>query len=282
MGRYIKYEIKGSYKFILGVLALVLILTTGIYTYVNNTNGGSALGGTFIGISSLVIFGTLLTTFIYIVGSFRKELYEDRGYLTFTLPLTGHEILGAKLITAIIWFALLGIVIIGYNVIMTMNLDIVKQSMDGMKMTIQALPDIFSRETVITIIIMVLGGISTLILIYLSMALGRVTLRNKKIGGFWFVIFLILSALVGYGQAKIIAIMPYYLDLNTFKIISYESFINAIEYSSVNIFQFNDAALLTGNGSQYILNIAGSIYLIGIIVINFLLTGYIIENKIDL
>ena len=282
MGRYIKYEIKGSYKFILGVLALVLILTTGIYTYVNNTNGGSALGGTFIGISSLVIFGTLLTTFIYIVGSFRKELYEDRGYLTFTLPLTGHEILGAKLITAIIWFALLGIVIIGYNVIMTMNLDIVKQSMDGMKMTIQALPDIFSRETVITIIIMVLGGISTLILIYLSMALGRVTLRNKKIGGFWFVIFLILSALVGYGQAKIIAIMPYYLDLNTFKIISYESFINAIEYSSVNLFQFNDAALLTGNGSQYILNIAGFIYLIGIIVINFLLTGYIIENKIDL
>ena len=282
MGRYIKYEIKGSYKFILGVLALVLILTTGIYTYANNTDGGSALGGAFIGISSLVIFGTLLTTFIYIVGSFRKELYEDRGYLTFTLPLTGHEILGAKLITAIIWFALLGIVIIGYNIIMTMNLDIVKQSLDGMEMTIRVLPDIFNRGMVISLILMFLGGISTLILIYLSMAIGRVTLRNKKIGGFWFVIFLIISAIVGYGQAKIIASMPYYLDLNTFKIVSYESFINAIEYSNVNFFQFNDAALLTGNGSQYILNIAGFIYLIGIIVINFLLTGYIIENKIDL
>jgi hypothetical protein len=31
MGKYIKYEIKGSYKFVLGVLALVLILMTGIY-----------------------------------------------------------------------------------------------------------------------------------------------------------------------------------------------------------------------------------------------------------
>lgn len=29
MGRYMKYELKGNYKFILGVLALVLILTTG-------------------------------------------------------------------------------------------------------------------------------------------------------------------------------------------------------------------------------------------------------------
>lgn len=86
MGRYIKYEIKGSYKFILGVLALVLILITGIFAYSINVDEGSVLGGMFVGLSTLVIFGTLLTTFLYIVGSFRKELYEDRGYLTFTLP----------------------------------------------------------------------------------------------------------------------------------------------------------------------------------------------------
>lgn len=118
MGRYIKYEMKGSYKFILGVLALVLILTTGIYGYIANTKEGSALGATFMGLSTLVIFGTLLTTFLYIVGSFRKELYEDRGYLTFTLPLTGNQILGSKLIVAIIWFAVLGAVIGLYNILM--------------------------------------------------------------------------------------------------------------------------------------------------------------------
>ncbi len=34
MGKLMKYEIRGTYKFILGVLALVLILTTGIiYAY---------------------------------------------------------------------------------------------------------------------------------------------------------------------------------------------------------------------------------------------------------
>ncbi len=180
MGRYIKYEIKGSYKFILGVLALILILTTGIYMYANKTDGGSALGGTFIGLSTLVIFGTLLTTFLYIVGSFRKELYEDRGYLTFTLPLTGHEILGAKLIVATMWFLILGVVIIGYNSIMMLNLDIVKQSMDEIGQVMRVLPDFINRGMVMSFILMLLGGISTLILIYLSMAFGRVTLRNKK------------------------------------------------------------------------------------------------------
>ena len=87
MGRYIKYEIKGSYKFILGVLALVLILTTVLYTYIAKKESSPV-----IALASMIIFGTALTTFLYIVGSFRKELYEDRGYLTFTLPLTGHEI----------------------------------------------------------------------------------------------------------------------------------------------------------------------------------------------
>ena len=80
MGRYIKYEIKSSYKFILGVLALVLILTTVLYTYIAKRK----FAGYSIGIHDNIWYS--LTTFLYIVGSFRKELYEDRGYLTFTLP----------------------------------------------------------------------------------------------------------------------------------------------------------------------------------------------------
>lgn len=274
MGRYIKYEIKGSYKFILGVLALVLILTTVLYTYIAKKESSPV-----IALASMIIFGTALTTFLYIVGSFRKELYEDRGYLTFTLPLTGHEILGAKLITATIWFLLLGIVIIGYNTIMLANMAPIKPSLK--EIIAQVFPHI-TKGTVMSFLLVLLGGISTLILIYLSMALGRVTFRNKKIGGLWFVIFLVLSMIVGIGQAKIVISMPYYVNLDTFKIVSYESIMKGMNYTSVSIFEINDATLLTGMGDQYILNIAGFIYMIGIMIINFLLTGYIIENKIDL
>ena len=283
MGRYIKYEIKGSYKFILGVLALVLILTTGIYTYVNKTDGGSAFGGAFIGISSMVIFGTLLTTFIYIVGSFRKELYEDRGYLTFTLPLTGNEILGAKLIVAIIWFVLLGIVIIGYNIVMAITMTPAEISWGFIKTYI--LPNI-NNGIKAAMLFTFISGISTLILIYFSMALSRVTFRNKKIGGFWFVIFLVLSVLIGIGQVKLIEALPYYLNLDTFRVTSYDSFLRDYSfYNSPNLkidMNFNNEGLLINNGDTYILNLAGFIYSIAIGVMTFLGTGYIVENKIDL
>lgn len=274
MGKYIKYEIKGSYKFILGVMALVLILTTVVYTYIAKREDSPILA-----LASILLFGTGLTTFLYIVGSFRRELYEDRGYLTFTLPLRGWQIVGAKLIVAFIWFSLLGIILIGYNLIMLLNLSFGEIRLNELKLL---LADVMRKEVLIILLISALAGISILILIYLSMALGRVTFKNKKIGGLWFIIFLILSLIVGFGQAKIITSMPYYLNLNTFKIISYDSFIKGISGFNTTIFQINDATLLAGDGSKYILNLAGFIYLVGIMILNFLLTGYIIENKIDL
>ena len=269
MGRYIKYEIKGSYKFILGVLSLVLILTTGIYTYVDAGKEGSAFFSALMGISTLVIFGTGLTTFLYIVGSFRKELYEDRGYLTFALPLTGNQILGAKLIVAIIWFVLLGFIIGSYNIFMITRFAPVE-------LNFSEVFSVIDRGVVLTLIMAFISGVNTLILIYFSMALSRVTFRNKKIGGFWFVIFLALSGIIAYGQVKISMVLPYYLDFNTFKIGS----VDTLNYHfNINI---NEGLFITGNMEHNLLNIAGFLYSLIMGVLTFLGTGYIIENKIDL
>ena len=123
MGKYMKYEIKGSYKFILGILALVLILTTALYSYefrgqpINSMTSNPA----FVEIAILIILGAAFAAFLYIVDSFRKELYDDRGYLTFTLPLSGNQILGSKLIVAIMWFILLGVTFILYNMFMVFS-----------------------------------------------------------------------------------------------------------------------------------------------------------------
>lgn len=275
MGKYIKYEIKGSYRFILGVLALVLLLTTGIFAYATNIKEGYALGGVFIGLSTLVILGTLFGTFLYIVGSFRKELYEDRGYLTFTLPLTGNQILGGKLIVATIWFVLLGAVLLGYNFLLAMGFTPLKTDI------LKIIPMITTNSKLaIGFIISLILGINTLILIYFSMALGRVTFKNKKIGGFWFLIFLGLSSLIMWGQVKTIQLLPYYLDLTSFKLVS-SNIVNQIS-GNINIIQFNDSTLLLGNGDTTIINIFGFLYTIVMGVVTFLGTGYLVENKIDL
>ncbi|NLJ77871.1 MAG: hypothetical protein GX329_00765 [Tissierellia bacterium] len=276
MGKLIRYEIRGTYRYILGVLALVLILTTGIYTYMNNMKEGSAFGAIFMGLSVLIIFGTALATFLYIVGSFRKELYDDRGYLTFTLPLTGNQIVGAKLIVALMWFVVLGITVGVYNTIMVLYFSPIEIDTAQFFIMLKTM-GIPYREFIAFALTSIIGGITTLILIYLSMALSRVTFRNRRIGGLWFIIFLVLSTFITYSQVKIAHILPYYLDLNTFKIETVgmlnRGFDIAIDSSGV---------MMDRDMGNALLNIASFIYSILIGILTFLGTGYLIENRIDL
>lgn len=276
MFKYMKYEIRGTYRYILGVLALVLILTTALYAYINrvNTSGEmSALGGMFTGLSVLILFGTALATFLYIVGSFRKELYEDRGYLTFTLPLTGNQIVGSKLIVASIWFMVLGIGIGIYNTLMVIMFTPIKFSLSDI------LHKIAEMVTVGDILLLIFMGIfnivNMLVIIYFSMALSRVTFRNKKIGGLWFIIFLVISGLLAFGVLAISHNIPYHLDLNSFRIGTLDS----LNYR-FNIDMYG--VVMSSNSEMTTINIAGTIFSIAVTVLLFLGTSYLIDRKIDL
>lgn len=271
MGRYMKYEIKGSYKFILGVLAIVLILTTVFYSYQFKQANMGVIGG----VAYLIMFVALFAAFLYIVDSFRKELYEDRGYLTFTLPLTGNQILGSKLLVALMWFIILGVVILLYNGFMLsrfIEFDI----------SFREIVSVFNTETVAVGMTMFISGVVTLILIYFSMALGRVTFRNKKIGGMWFVIFLILNGLIGYTTLKITQAVPYYLDLNSFKVVTQRAINQMSMLGSMNFMSINNASMIVSAGGRTFMNIGSLVYTIVIGVAAFLSTGYLIENKINL
>lgn len=278
MGKYMKYEIKGSYKFILGILALVLILTTALYSYefrgqpINSMTSNPA----FVEIAILIILGAAFAAFLYIVDSFRKELYDDRGYLTFTLPLSGNQILGSKLIVAIMWFILLGVTFILYNMFMVFSFIEVDINFKELISHVD-----FSGMLTVGIIIF-LSGVATLILIYFSMALSRVTFRNKKIGGLWFVVFLVLNALVGYATVKIIGAFPYYLDLKAFKVVNYNDILSGINGFSDLFISFNGGSMAFTTGGTTFINIVSFVFMIIVGVVSFFSTGYLIENKIDL
>ncbi|MEY8416253.1 hypothetical protein [Tissierella praeacuta] len=285
MRKYMKYEIKGSYKIILGIIAMVLIASTIIQVNisgqikldsVDSANTINGFGTFMLVVSISVIFGAFLTAFFQIIGSFRKELYEDRGYLTFTLPLTGNEILGAKLLVAITWFLVLGISIVAYNLLLgallygsqwTNFINYIRQIMGNANI------EIFSIAMV-----SLLSAIVTLILIYFSMALSRVNIRNKKIGGLWFIIFIVLNSLVSYFIVKIVNVLPYFLSLDSFKILhSYE--LNFLP-SLGNIAKHQ--IILFGNNFDVYINVFGILSMLIIGISAFLATGYLIEKKIDL
>lgn len=284
MLKFMKYEIKGTYKYILGVLALVLTLTTALHWYGYRGNSTiSSLGNIFILLSVLILFGTGLTTFFYIVGSFRKELYEDRGYLTFTLPLTGNQIVGSKLLVALMWFIILGIGIAAHNFLMLLIFNVFDtQRWTIIKEVFAQIKEIIAvREIFFSIIISIFSIISMLVLIYFSMAIGRVTFRNKKIGGLWFILFIIITILLSYTQFKISESIPYYFDLGRFEFNKLRS-INDAYINEMLIESTDNGFSADVNLSILNMNIGASIFNILTAVGLFLGTGYLIEKRIDL
>lgn len=274
MLKYMKYEVKGTYKYILSVLTLVLILITGLYASQEQIARGSFGGGLFMGLSIMILFGTALVTFLYIVGSFRKELYEDRGFLTFTLPLKGIEIVGAKLIVALMWFFILGIAIAFYNLVMALSFT--PFELDISELFTEIINLVSVKIALFSIIATVYSGVYMLILIYFSMALGKVTFRNKRIGGLWFIIFLILNGVLSFGQFGLEVFFPYYLDIESFTVGTKE-----ILNSGYNFVLGSGGFHGQGTG-MFNINIISSVYSIITVVALFLGTGYLIEKKIDL
>ena len=105
----VRYEFKNVNKWFLALYAAVLSLSVIIGIQ------GSSLSSTYYqdkGVVMLVflslVFGGLvitlsISTLILIVQRFKGSVYDRRGYLTLTLPVSEHQILSAKLLGAFVW-----------------------------------------------------------------------------------------------------------------------------------------------------------------------------------
>lgn len=282
-----KYEIRGTYKFMSMLLLGILGASTGVQLSIfrrarmfSTTSNNLLMDGPFssplsIVLLILIVFGAFITAFFYIVSSFRKELYEDRGYLTFSLPITGNQILGTKLITALMWFMVLGLATFFYN----LGLLSILFGTEWMK-TIRYYLFYINSSMVITIILTgILSGMVTQLLIYFSITISRVSIKNKKLGGLWFILFLILNALASFVAMKVSNIIPYYLDLTNLKILS------GSRIADGNIFFMNNgynAGLEITRSGDVLLNIGLMLFSILLAVGTFYATSYLMERKIDL
>lgn len=289
MKKFMKYEIKGTYKFILGILLVVLIASTviqlGLQSDIKQLDRStsfvnSSFGGLMLLTSILVIFGAFLTAFFYIIGSFRKELYEDRGYLTFTLPLTGKQILASKLLVSLLWYLVLGAGIIIYNIVLSLILF-----GNEWIYIVRTIAENINPGFVSVGVVSILSTLVTLILIYFSISLSKVSIRNKKIGGIWFIVFIVLNMIITTIIFKISTSLPYYLSLSDFSISHIYNIAAAAPGASSGLVVLgNEANALMFMGSDFkpYLNVFGSLFQLLVVIIGFLATGYLIENKVDI
>ena len=105
----VRYEFKNVNKWYLALYAAVLSLS--VIIGIQGTTFSSAYyqdkGFIMLVFLSLVFGGLMITlgisTLILIIQRFKGSVYDRRGYLTLTLPVSEHQILSAKLLGAFVW-----------------------------------------------------------------------------------------------------------------------------------------------------------------------------------
>ena len=105
----VRYEFKNVNKWFLALYAAVLSLSViiGIQGSTLTSTYYQDKGVVMLVFLSLVFGGLLITlsisTLILIIQRFKGSVYDRRGYLTLTLPVSEHQILSAKLLGAFVW-----------------------------------------------------------------------------------------------------------------------------------------------------------------------------------
>jgi len=251
MFKLIKYELRATFLTIIGICTTVIIANLLLMIKKNSWQ---------IAVPALSLILAVVAIVVIFISSLKimsKYLYEDSGYLLFTLPQSGVSIIGSRLITALIQIS----IVVFVSVLMcyfTITPKIDFAFLKDIKLGIML-------YSIVNYICMIFYSLT---IIYFCMVMGKVALKGKKIGKIGsFIIFIILTMIIGWVSVKTTTLLPQNLDLSNFSI----NTTNALVNSDFSV-----------SGGNYNINIAQSILDIIIFAGLFMTSSYLIDKKLDL
>ena len=238
MFNLIKYELRGRLLTITGICLTIIMGNLFLMTQMGSGGIGVTVLSTILGIGGLVVI------FISSLTLMSDYLYNDQGYLLFTLPQSGVSLTASRLIAAVIQISIVTIV----SVIMFFLIDqgrILNSILQGTEV-----------HEILTSVLMYLWTIvSALTFIYFCMVVGKITFKGKKIGKIGsFIIFFLFSGVRNWLSG---------INSNFFP----------------KIVQFD---LLTAFNTSFTMNVGNTVFEIAIFGILFMATSYLLEHKVDL
>lgn len=238
MFKLVKYELRSNLFVILGICITVIIANLLLLTRIDSWGTELVLGA-----SAFLFLVTLIVIFILSLNIMSKYLYQNSGYLLFTLPQSGCSIIISRLITAIIQIAIVILVSLFFFYLISsgdMSFELLKSF----------------KFYGINLIMYTYGTVFLLTFIYFCMILSKVGFRNKKIGKVGsFVVFILLSLILGWTSQKLQTLFPQTMDFSN---------------------------LLTSTTIDLKFNIASSIFEICTLAIFFTSGSYLLDKKVDL
>ena len=243
MLKLMKYEWMNRWKIFLGGLIICILLNIDLVSKIMNQNRGTM----FSAILLLIVFGMGIVLAVDHIIRMYKSLFTEDGQLFFTTPVSGYEILGAKITNIVL--ECLGIVLIT-GIMGFVDYKVVVNKIPEMKI-ISNLPPDFVLNIMKVLILMLLGYITLILMIYLSMVLAKSIFSAIKYGRLLsFIFFILISKIVG----------------------TITSWLGS----------FTDSSYLLANGIDFTIPNTSFLMSIGIIAIVFTVTGYLLDRKINL
>lgn len=213
MGKLIKYDIKGNYKYYSGLYIIMVVISIIIVTLSKIYNNSVMVAPIALGVLILIIIQ--FTPFIKETNYFYNELTEDTGYLLFSVPRESYEILGAKILSGLIWIVLTSVIVsvlgmIDFYVLVPYSTRILISSAISNSIGWNALYFQFIASSLFGII----SAAFIILIIYFSIILSKVVIKSKKLGGFIsFVVFILISIIYAYITVKLSNLFPQSIKL---------------------------------------------------------------------
>lgn len=267
LGKLIKYEFKATGRILLPLYAALII-----FAFINKIFMGDFFNNsdTFLGdlprmIGMLVYIGTMVAIFVVtlfiIIQRYRTNLLCDEGYLMNTLPVKPWNNILSKLIVALVWSIVSGVVAIISIIILAYQKGLFLE-------IITLIPQLFREVTTVSgmnglisilqfILMMFVGVVSSILMIYASLSIGSLFQKRKILASFGAFIVLnivtnILSTIVQF---------PVIMKLNS--------------TTTTNLYEF---PFLVVNTMMLIILITMIVLSIGY----FVISNYILSKKLNL
>ena len=162
LGKLIKNEFKSTAHSMFGVfLAAGVTFVIMLVVFLFKVKSLMIISSIALGAIAVAV---LIITLFSIISMFNKSLYGAQGYLSFTLPVTGKQLLAAKTIVSLIWVSisfLFAIAVTAFLIVYWVaqtseNIKQVVQTIYDMLRTMEGMPDPQTALKFIIVMVVVL------------------------------------------------------------------------------------------------------------------------------
>lgn len=219
LGKVIKYEMRSCGRMLWPFFGLVVAVSVVARLLIALVSvlwpaAVSIIESLLSSVVLLAIFAVILLTFVYLVVRFYQSMVANEAYLSFTLPVGVGAHLGGRLLVGTLFTLLSGVVALAGTLILVPDSLSFLTGASQFPVTVNGVQMMMSLGDVPAdivwsilgwvVAVCLLSGVSGLLQIYASLAIGTQLTKNRIVGGI--VGYLILNA--AEGVLSLLAMIP--------------------------------------------------------------------------